>query len=62
MKCAVIGGSTLSSNISSSIIQELDKVALYCANNNIDVLTGGCAGYPLLFGKKCIEYNVRVFG
>ena len=62
MRCAIIGGSITPRNLSVENTKKFEDIATYFAKNNIEVLTGGCGGYPYLIGKMCIRHKAAVHG
>ena len=63
MKCAIIGGSTLPYNINENKLTEIKEFGRWLAQNNIDLLTGGCYGFPYVIGQECIKAggNVKAY-
>lgn len=62
MKCAIIGGSTQPQYISAEYYRQFENFASYCADNKIEITTGGCAGYPFIIGEKLVKKNIKVLG
>lgn len=55
MKCAVIGGSHLAEGLSDDLKHAIEGLGGWLAQENIELLTGSCWGYPLLVAQACVR-------
>lgn len=62
MKCAIIGGSVIPKTITIKQMGEIKELGKWFANNDIELLTGACGGFPYLLGKACVANGGTVIG
>lgn len=62
MKCAIIGASSISSDMTSKQIEQLEFLGKWLAEHKVELLTGACDGVPYIVGKACVQEGGIVKG